>query len=60
MIRTDQCTFCQDEPESLIHLFWACNNTSAFWTNLTAWLSLSNIIANDFRLNAAFAMGKNK
>ena len=54
---TIECTFCLDEPESLIHLFCACNNTSAFWTNLTTWLSLSNIIANDFRLNATLAMG---
>ena len=28
---TDQCTFCQNEPESLIYLYWACTNTSAFW-----------------------------
>jgi len=25
------CTFCRDEKESLIHLFWSCRETNLFW-----------------------------
>ena len=54
---TDQCTFCQHEPESLIHLFWTCNHTRSLWTNLSTWCSLSNILTNDFTFTAAAALG---
>ena len=54
---SDQCTFCQHEPESLIHLFWTCNHTRSFWINLSTWCSSSNIVTNDFIFTAAVALG---
>ena len=34
----DLCTFCRDEKESLIHLFWSCRKTNLFWKNFQDWL----------------------
>lgn len=34
----DNCTFCQEGPESLMHLFWTCHETSNFWKRVSEWL----------------------
>ena len=34
----DLCTFCTDERESLIHLFWSCRETNVFWKSFQDWL----------------------
>ena len=34
----DFCTFCRDERESLIHLFWFCRETNASWKDFQDWL----------------------
>ena len=39
----DLCTFCRDERESLIHLFWSCRKTNSFWKNFQDWL-IKNLI----------------
>ena len=54
---TDKCSFCEDEPESLIHLFWSCKKTSSFWNSLTNWLLLCGINDQNFWLNCAVALG---
>ena len=40
----DLCTFCRDERESLIHLFWSCRETNFFWKNFQDWLN-KNVIS---------------
>ena len=35
---SDRCTFCEEERETLIHLFWNCNLISLFWKNTFKWL----------------------
>ena len=30
-IKDDLCTFCQEETDTLLHLFWQCKVTSLFW-----------------------------
>ena len=40
----DLCTFCRDERESLIHLFWSCRETNVFWKNFQDWL-IKNLIS---------------
>ena len=47
---SNKCSFCEDEPEHLLHLFWNCPKTSSFWNNLIAQLSLFNVIEKDFNL----------
>ena len=34
----NKCTFCNDSPETLIHIFWECPITQNFWKNLETWL----------------------
>ena len=53
---TDKCSFCGDEPESIVHLFWSCQKTSSFWNSVTNWL-LCGIVDQTFRLNCAVALG---
>ena len=39
----DLYTFCRNERESLIHLFWYCRKTNSFWKNFQDWL-IKNLI----------------
>ena len=47
----DLCTFCRDERESLIHLFWSCK-TNSFWKNFQDWL-IKNLIL--LKLNSSLS-----
>lgn len=38
------CTFCQDETESLMHLFWNCRHVQTFWTDFQSYLASKNIL----------------
>jgi len=39
----DACTFCNDEPENLHHLFYECLYSKTFWTDFDLyWYHLSN------------------
>ena len=31
----DNCPFCNNPSETLIHLFWSCHVTSSFWKSVT-------------------------
>ena len=52
-----KCSFCGDEPESIVHLFWSYQKTSFFWNSVTNWLFLCGIVDQNFRLNCAVALG---
>ena len=39
----DLCTFCRNETESLVHLFWSCRKINSFWKNFQDWL-IKNLI----------------
>lgn len=54
---SDKCSFCENEPEHLLHLFWNFPKTSSFWNNLITWLSLFSVVVKDFHLNSAVALG---
>ena len=44
-IREDNnCTFCNNEKEDLMHLFWQCEKTTIFWQNLSSWLQSCQIL----------------
>ena len=51
------CTFCQNAPETLIHLFWACQKSSKLWKSVMEWLQKMNIIQNNFTLLNTTALG---
>ena len=48
---SDLCTFCNNHPETLQHLFLECTVTSILWQNIKSWLSrktgLTIIIRNE-------------
>ena len=31
---SDLCTFCSEEPETIEHIFWECDNIQPFWENM--------------------------
>ena len=35
----DKCSFCEDEPKTLIHLFLQCPLTKQFWQNVLNWIN---------------------
>ena len=40
----DLCTFCKEETDTLLHLFWQCKVTSHFWGTIFQWLQSSSLI----------------
>ena len=56
----DLCTFCRDERESSIHLFWSCRETDFFWKNFQDWL-IKNLISlkPNSSLSSAGVLGLN-
>ena len=53
----DRCTFCQDERENLIHLFWECEKTKSFWANVSTWMQSSQIPLQRNQLTIETALG---
>ena len=53
----ENCTFCQNAPKTLIHLFWTCQKTSKLWKSVMEWLQNMNIIQNNFTLLNTTALG---
>ena len=39
ILAEDTCTFCNNCPETLVHLFWHCNISQRFWTQLLTHLN---------------------
>lgn len=39
ILAEDTCTFCNNCPETLVHLFWHCNISQRFWTQLVTHLN---------------------
>ena len=35
----DSCSFCGETDETLVHLFWNCQHTQAFWKKVIEWMS---------------------
>ena len=37
--QTDSCSFCEEQKETLVHLFWTCRYTQNFWKSMFEWMS---------------------
>ena len=37
--QTDSCSFCEEQKETLVHLFWTCKYTQNFWKDMFEWIS---------------------
>ena len=53
----DLCTFCKEETDTLLHLFWQCKVTSNFWETFFQWLQSSSLIQKGNHLAMATALG---
>ena len=51
------CSFCNREPEKLLHLFWSCPKVASFWHSLTAKLTLLHITPEHYTLDILVALG---
>ena len=54
---TDICTFCEQNTESLIHLFWDCELVQTFWKKIQHWLIQRQIKPQDFFLTLPTCLG---
>ena len=54
---TPQCSFCKEEPEKLIHLFWLCPKTVSFWQSIITWLNHRKIIPDNYSVANIVALG---
>ena len=52
-----KCTFCHDEKEDLMHLFWKCQKTKNFWDNFSIWLQSCQILQPGSYLDMTTALG---
>lgn len=52
-----KCTFCNEEPEKILHLFWYCTKTQLFWKHLASFLQQLNILPQNCALNKLIALG---
>ena len=52
-----KCSFCDQEPETLVHLFWSCPKVASFWNSLNARLTLSQILPENYTMNISVALG---
>ena len=56
---SDRCTFCNEVPETVIHMLWECNKVKEIWKYLERWLSymlqipvtlnMVNVICNNIK-----------
>ena len=45
------CDFCEDEVETIMHLFWECPQSRSFWNYLSMWISGSCVHLAGLKLN---------
>ena len=46
--QSPNCTFCNEEPESLEHLLSRCKVSSEFWKQVLSWLKENNMVIESF------------
>ena len=55
--QVDSCSFCGESTETLVHLFWNCKHTQAFWKLLFEWISQKLVDVKDNFLSPSFCLG---
>ena len=57
--QSDFCSFCDQETESISHLFGECETALRFWNNLSLLVSETNVLRFDFsQRNILFDISK--
>ena len=54
----DKCTFCREEKESLLHLFWECSHTHKFWNDVFNLMTEHGLLSNTDRNMSDIILGK--
>lgn len=54
---TDKCTFCEQNTETLVHLFWDCDSVQAFWQGIQDWIIRHQIKPQNFSLTQPLCLG---
>ena len=55
--QVDSCSFCEETTETLVHLFWNCKYTQAFWKKLLEWMSQNIVNLKDSALSPFLCLG---
>ena len=53
----EQCTFCQNDKETLIHLFWTCEISTLFWAGFKQWAINRGELSNNTNLSPYLVLG---
>lgn len=60
IVQSDLCTFCNQEKETIVHLFWECSRVVPIWNQVSEWfdkmdpslkLNSQNVIFNNVSKN---------
>ena len=43
----DQCSFCKESSETILHLFWKCPLVKFFWNEIGDWMKNSSCFLNE-------------
>ena len=55
----ERCTWCQNDTETLIHLFWTCNISTLFWQDFKQWAVNHGELSNTANLTPYLVLGLN-
>ena len=55
--QSDSCTFCGEATENLVHLFWSCKYSNAFWKDCYQWIMQNTSKVEKFNLSGALLFG---
>ena len=55
--QSDSCTFCGETTENLVHLFWSCKYSNAFWKDCYQWIMQNTSKVEKFNLSGALLFG---
>ena len=59
-VESDNCTFCNTERETLLHLFWDCPFSNRFWLELCQFLKDNGVLCHDVEASPELIVfGKN-
>ena len=53
----DSCSVYEETTETLVHLFWNCQQTQAFWKKLLEWMSQKIVNLKDLVFSAFLCLG---
>ena len=55
--QSDSCTFCGETTQNLVHLFWSCIYSNAFWKDCYQWIMQNTSKVEQFSLSEALLFG---